>query len=160
MPAENLHVTLAFLGEQSEADLEQLHQELLTLSFDPLLLKIQGLEARGGKQPGLLWARIAPDATLTALHKAIRGKLRLCGLELPRERFRPHITLARFPRPQRRGDGEEILSFLRAEGGYASRAFPCDRFALFRSELGADGASYEELAGYPFCRQPPLKGVK
>lgn len=154
VPAENYHVTLAFLGEQSEADLERLHVELQKLSSAPFSLQIEGLEAPGSKAPRVLWAKLASNPELTALHKAIRGRLRLCDMDLPRERFRPHITLARFARPLRRGDAMEIASFLQAEGGYRPNAFPCSGFTLYQSRLTSDGALYEELAHYPFQSEP------
>ena len=59
----------------------------------------------------------------------------------------PHVTLARLPErlPDRGAAGAGVA----ARGGYAAPRFAVEDFRLYRSQLGGEGASYEELARYP-----------
>ena len=51
VPDDNLHLTLAFLGEQTEDQLEQLHQALRSYRFKRLIWVSTGLGALGAMQP-------------------------------------------------------------------------------------------------------------
>lgn len=147
VPEENLHLTLAFLGETDRAALEALHEELETIAFAPFELRLAGLDIFGGAQPTVLFIRGQGEG-LKELQQAVMRAVRRAGIELPRARFTPHVTLARFNRP-----GPEELArlgrYLQAHGDAALFPFPVEGFALYRSDLHRDGARHEMLASYP-----------
>ena len=98
VPAENLHLTLAFLDEQPEHALHQLHRELEQIEATPFSLYIRGLDLFGGGKPRILFAAVEPDPALSRLRGQVRRAAERAEMDLSRERFRPHITLARFGR--------------------------------------------------------------
>jgi 2'-5' RNA ligase len=73
----------------------------------------------------------------------------MAGLVLPRERFRPHVTLARFQRGLRLQDIETLRRFLNTYSGFPAEPFRVAEFSLFQSRLTPDGALHDRLADYP-----------
>ena len=147
VPEDNLHLTLAFLGETGIPALEALHEELEALEVRPFDLRLAGLDMVGGHQPSVLFIR-AEGEGLKALQQSVMRAVRRAGIELPRARFAPHVTLARFSRP-----GPEEMArlgrYLQAHGDAALFPFTVTGFGLFRSDLHRDGARHELLAAYP-----------
>ena len=86
---ENLHLTLAFLGEQEGSALEALHDELETIRVQPFALGFSGLGVFGGDRPRILFADVAPDPVLTDLHRRVTGALHRAGIAVQRARFHP-----------------------------------------------------------------------
>lgn len=138
-PIANLHLTLAFLGEQSEAALNQLHGPLKELAgnsppFQQLLNRCEPFPREQGPFMALT------GAACLAL-KQLHHDLCLCLQEygFPREMrpFRPHITLAK--------PGTTQTPF-KAIGDWV---LPVNTLMLYRSELGEPFPSYEPLARFP-----------
>jgi len=151
VPAENLHLTLAFLDDQPDEVLEALHGKLQGLDFAPVPLVFDGLGSFGGTAPRVLFAGVAANPALSALHGKVLSACRAAGLDLPRRRFRPHVTLARLP-PQLRPEGRARLErFVAAHAALHLPAGVSGGITLFRSTLHPGGAIHEELASYPFC---------
>ncbi|MDE4132710.1 RNA 2',3'-cyclic phosphodiesterase [Phaeobacter sp. QD34_3] len=146
---ENLHLTLAFLDDQPEVALQALHQELSQIAAAPLRLNIKGLDLVGGRNPRILFAAVEPDPTLSRLRDQVRRAAERAEIHLPRERFRPHITLARFSRDMPNLQARRLGEFLQALGDFSLPDVQIDRTALFRSTLSPDGARYDILADYP-----------
>ncbi|WP_417474296.1 RNA 2',3'-cyclic phosphodiesterase [Leisingera sp.] len=147
VPAENMHLTLAFLDDQPEAQLQRLHQDLAEISAPPVRLSFHGLDTFGGKLPRVLAAQVQKTPELARLRDRVRAACRSAGIELPRERFRPHVTLGRFPRHLDAGQVDKVARYLAAASGFR---FECDaeRLALFQSTLAPQGARYDILAEY------------
>ncbi|WP_353474966.1 RNA 2',3'-cyclic phosphodiesterase [Salipiger sp. H15] len=156
VPEENLHVTLAFLGEVGEAALQELHMELEGQALPGCRLRVAGLESFGGRSPRLLAAEIAAEPGLVALHGRVVRACRAAGIELERRRFRPHVTLVRFGAGLR---GEAMARFERAVAGQvalATGAEEAEELRLVASTLTPEGAVYETLAAYAL---PPPPGA-
>lgn len=148
VPADNMHLTLAFLDDQSETVLQVLHQALSDIAAPPMQLMFHGLETYGGRHPRVLAAAAQKTPELSALRDRVRYACRLAEIELPRARFRPHVTLARFPRHLEAGQEQKIARFLAGTAGFRLDC-TAERFALFQSTLSPDGARYDVLAEYP-----------
>lgn len=149
VPEDNMHLTLAFLGDVSASELEALHHELAMQVFPPARLAVQGLIGFGGRAPKLLAADVVRTADLTRLHDMVVRAVRSAGLWLPRTRFRPHVTLIRF------GSGLSAAGQVkldRALIGIAGLRLPpvsAETIALMESTLTPHGAIHAELARYP-----------
>ncbi len=146
---ENLHLTLAFLDDQPVGLLEEVHLALEALHVPAFELQPKGIGTFGSRAPATLWAGLRDSDALAELHRRVRGAARLAGLDLPRERFRPHVTLARFRRPPGADDLERLRRFLQAHADFDAPAFVVRSFALYRSTLTQGGAIHEEIARYP-----------
>jgi len=149
MDPETFHLTLAFLGDQPNEVMEAVHQGLSDLKVEPIDLCLRGVDVFGSKAPKLLYAGADATPSLVGLRDKVRRAVVHAGVELPRERFRPHVTLARF-RGRPRGDElEKLRGFLAFHAGFTLPPFQVRQFTLYRSHLHGDGAVHEVLAEYP-----------
>ena len=123
-PEENLHLTLAFIGEYP--DPEKVLDALSALSFSPFELCLEGMGCFGD----LWWAGMRPSEPLEALVRAIRRALADHGVPFDRKRFSPHVTLIR--RAVGRMPGIRI----------AQAGMTVDSVALMRSDRGRNGMIY------------------
>lgn len=149
VPPENLHLTLLFLGERSDAALEELHFALEALRAPAFDLRLSGLDMFDRADPDALHIAVTPCAALDALHMRLRAVAHGAGMTLDRARFRPHVTLARFNRGLGPDQAARLGRFLAARGDFALPAFAVTGFALVESILTKDGPVYEVLADYP-----------
>ena len=86
---ENLHLTLAFIGEYPSA--ETVMDVLSGVTFTPFDLQLDGV----GRFGDLWWAGLRESAALTAVVRRVRRALAEGGIPFDRKRFAPHITLLR-----------------------------------------------------------------
>ena len=150
MPEENLHLTLVFLDDQSDAQLEELHFELAGISGQRFELDFDGLGCFGAGAPKILYARIAESKALTDLHQQVRRAAHRAGIVLARQRYRPHVTLARFGRGLQWRDAERLEGFIADHSQIDLPGFAVSGFALFQSTLHREGAIHDQLADYGF----------
>lgn len=86
---ENLHLTLAFIGETNR--LCEVQQAMESINFRPFSLTLSGT----GNFGDLWWAGIRRSSELEALVRQLRDALEKQGVPFDRKPFRAHITLAR-----------------------------------------------------------------
>lgn len=147
---DNLHLTLAFLGEIEPFEAELLHEALEGVDWGPgPQVALAGLEVFGSaERPEALVLGVRPNRELTRWHNAVLGAARAVGLVLARRRFRPHVTLARFRKGAGPGELARLGQFLSAQGDVALSPFHADRLAMVRSTLGQGAPRHEVLAQY------------
>lgn len=107
---ENLHLTLAFLGEQPESALPRLKAAMEQTAWEPLELCIDhaGSFRRSGGDTWWLGFRYAQD--LMTVQAELAGHLRAAGFKLEDRPFSPHLTLARQVYLPRDFSGESLLT--------------------------------------------------
>ena len=88
-PIENLHITLAFIGEYPDPD--DVMDALADIDFEPFDITMDGF----GNFGDLFWAGLAKSEALSSLVKKIRHALADAGIPYDRKKFTPHITLVR-----------------------------------------------------------------
>lgn len=88
-PAQNLHLTLAFIGETKDAD--KVMDALRRVSFKPFRLSLSDIGSFGD----LLWVGVKGNQGLSGAAKAVRDELDAAGIDYDRKRFEPHITIVR-----------------------------------------------------------------
>ena len=126
-PEENLHLTLAFIGEYPDA--EPVLEALSAVSFTPFILALEGM----GRFGDLWWAGMQASPPLASLARRVRHALAEGGIPFDRKRFSPHITLLR----RARGELPGV-----AVGG---ASMTVDAVSLMRSDRGRNGMIYTEL---------------
>jgi len=145
---DDLHVTLAFLDDQPEQRLEALSDALSAKRLSAATLRPLAFAALGARKPRAVVLDLTPGADLTALRETVRNAARSAGIDLPRERFRPHVTLVRFPNsaPSETSDLPATISRL---GVPSMPQAPVTGAMLWSSVLTPRGPIYEPLAAYP-----------
>ena len=128
---ENLHLTLAFIGEYSEPD--KLLEAMGSLSFPPVELRLRGLGSFGE----LWWAGLEESEELYGLVRQLRHALARAGIPFDRKKFLPHITLVRKPEYCHVPD----LAALSIPG----TSMKAERVSLMLSTRGRNGMIYTEL---------------
>lgn len=94
VPAGNLHLTLAFLGEVASSRLPALHVIRTALATEAFTLTLDRIGE--WHHAGVAW--IAPTvvpAPLVALHRTLNAALGGEGFDVESRPFRPHVTLVR-----------------------------------------------------------------
>ena len=92
---ENLHLTLAFLGEQPPEGLSAARRALAKAAAPPLSLTFDRLGRFRQEGEALWWIGLSETPALTALYTSLWDALEREGFPRERRPFRPHLTLAR-----------------------------------------------------------------
>lgn len=147
---ENLHITLRFAGDIDNRTAGELVDQLALIDADVFELTLFGLGQFGGSEPRTLWVGIMPSPQLEALARAHERAFRAAGLPPERRNFKPHVTLARLKHTQ----PERLARLLERRGGYQSRPFLVERFALFSSRPQTGGGPYVVEEAYSLRGSP------
>ena len=93
---ENLHLTLAFLGECSGKELSAVKSVMDTINFEPFDALIERIGRFGRGDGESLWfAGMRESKPLLDLQSELTDRLFAAGFDLDRRKFSPHITLGR-----------------------------------------------------------------
>jgi 2'-5' RNA ligase len=143
---ENMHVTLRFIGEVSEADAEDIHNELSRISAKPFAYDIHGLDTFGqGRKAHTLYMKVGLSPELELLQGRVESAVVRAGQPREPRKFKPHVTLARLSNP----DPERLQSFIEGNNLFRADALAVDRFVLYESKMGKTGSAYFPIAEYP-----------
>ena len=144
---ENFHITLCFAGEVQGGPMRDLEEELSDIASARFPVAIAGVEQfSSGKQPRALVATVEKSDRLDWLHQKVSTVARNCGVEIDRRKFRPHVTLARFPNGAE--TGHHIAQFMASFSTFHAGPWVADHFALYSSRRGSGGSIYREEAAY------------
>ncbi|MBQ6660362.1 MAG: RNA 2',3'-cyclic phosphodiesterase [Lachnospiraceae bacterium] len=131
-PAENLHLTLAFVGDYD--DPEAVLEAIERADFRPTELALAGVGCFGD----LFWVGLADNKALQAYVKRLRRELAEAGIPFDRKHFSPHITLIR--RVSVPGGGAVPVSEAPIGRMLATHV------SLMRSDRGKNGMIYTEIS--------------
>ena len=131
VPAQKIHLTLAFLGEIDAAAHEAALDAANSQRSRPFGLAVDTIGSFKRARVG--WAGLAhPPAGLLDLQSALDSALRARGFALDRRPFAPHITLAR------------KIARTVPPGSIPEIAWQVDAFTLVRSDTGTGRYVVEE----------------
>jgi 2'-5' RNA ligase len=152
---ESLHVTLKFIGDQSDYGLEQIKQALSGVRCEPFQLTFRGHGFFPGPTlPRIFWIGVEGGSGLASLAAAIEEALVVTGVPKENHPFSPHITLARAGSRAsgRQREYRPNRSFKRLQEKLAALPSPefgtmtaCE-FFLFESRLSAEGSRYKKIS--------------
>ena len=138
-PEENLHITLAFIGEYNDPD--EVLEAVGSISFQPFSVTMD----RVGCFDEIWWAGFAESEEMNSLARKIRRALAEAGIPYDRKKFKAHVTALRKPRYDRQG--RKIPVSIEPE------TMQVDRISLMRSVRGKNGMIYTELGAVYAERQ-------
>ena len=128
---ENLHLTLAFLGEAESAAPAQAALEA-ACTGGAVSLTVGGL----GHFDDIWWAGVRENARLEALALGVQDALRQAGYPVERRPWRPHITLVR----RWRGPEPRLT--------VPDTAMQAERVSLMRSDRVEGKLVYTEVSAF------------
>ena len=128
---ENLHITLAFIGDYGNPD--EVLDAMEQVDFSPIDISLDGVGSFGD----LFWAGLADNPQLAVYVKRLRRELSKQGIPFDKKRFSPHITLIR--KYSCRGVKEIPVS------DPPKGSMVATRVSLMRSERGKNGMIYTEI---------------
>jgi RNA 2',3'-cyclic 3'-phosphodiesterase len=151
VPPQNLHLTLKFLGEQSDGRLADalLGIEEVAGGRAPFALTLHGLGAFPGmEQPRILWVGVTEGAlAIRALQSEVESALDRRQFAPESRPWHPHLTIGRVfdPRRWRRDASPALRESIARAATMRFGTFEVFRVALMRSDLHPSGARYSEL---------------
>ncbi|HHX37823.1 MAG TPA: RNA 2',3'-cyclic phosphodiesterase [Clostridiaceae bacterium] len=137
---ENLHLTLAFIGEVGYREFSLvrhifLEQPAFTEAFEAHHPTIGSFNSRNGK---LIWAGIDVDDCFRDYVRNMRQQLNRHGIPVDTKEWRPHITLSRRTR------GLDLAQ-LKRDFSHTITDFEIKQLDLFQSEFTPHGMQYTSL---------------
>ena len=145
------HMTLAFLGDVRNADLNQVCAVVAEAAgpFPSFELRLEGVGAfPNPARPRVIWAGLksAEPGPLVQMQETIVRNLSRIGYRPDKERFTPHATLGRI-KPDRRGPpAPDLTKILSAYETWEAGAFTVRELVTFASTLTPEGPVYAPLA--------------
>lgn len=128
--ADNLHITLQFLGEKNPSEIETIRKAMQKASAGlkafSLRLNSPGRFDRGGES--IVWYGISGDLDrLNDLYRLLGNALFECNVTFDKNAFKPHITLGRRIRTDT--PWEKVFSTITVE----EKSFTVEKIVLFES---------------------------
>ncbi|MDG6107549.1 RNA 2',3'-cyclic phosphodiesterase [Dactylosporangium aurantiacum] len=139
-PAEQWHMTLAFLGEVDDARQDDAVEVMDAVPVDRPVVRIAGGGTFGRGKFTTLVAKV--DGDVAPLGDTVRRLLKRRRLPFDRRPLQPHVTIAR---PGDRLPAVDVAADLEVLRGYRGPEWAVDDIRLMKSELGPR-PTYEVLA--------------
>ncbi len=156
---ESLHVTLKFIGEQPDNEVERIKQALSEITGHCVEIRFSGYGFfPTAKTARVFWIGMEAGPQLAALATAVDKTLEPIGIAKEERNFSPHLTLARGPggsgSPRWRKGDRANENFRRLQEKLAALPSPefgsmtAREFFLYRSQLSPKGSTYTKLARF------------
>jgi 2'-5' RNA ligase len=142
---ENIHLTLAFLGDTPIHKIKQLSTMLteLTENYTAIPARFSKLGAfPNANHMRIFWLGLDTAPELIALQKEIAHCCKLCNLLKDDKPFVPHLTLARLSDEMSQTEKVQSAELLKTPLKELQDAFVLNRLVLFQSTLKTTGAVY------------------
>ena len=152
VPAHNLHLTLRFLGDQTEEQLAEVVPALeeAASGVPAFTLGLKGLGAFPGlEHPRSLWVGVSDGAqAVSRLQTRVAETLERRGTPIEARAWQAHVTIGRVADEKRwRREGvAELRSALVRGAATPFGTMPVNSIALMRSDLYTSGARYTGIA--------------
>jgi 2'-5' RNA ligase len=154
--AAKLHLTVKFLGERPESEVEPLAAALAAAArrHGPVAFEVAGVGAFPSlRRPRVLWLGVEAGPKLELLHHDVETACAGLGFPLEGRAFRPHVTLGRVPPRAHPFDATALAGA--APGVHFRSAVTVDTLDLMLSETAAGGARYTPLARLALAAATP-----
>lgn len=147
--AENVHLTLKFLGDATKAQIENVATALreVCASFEPIRVEIADAGVFPNEhRPRILWIGMKESSgKLAELAQRLESECRRLEFAKEERNFSPHLTIGRV----KEGKAANVVKALR-ESPFPARQIFFRECVLMRSELHAKGSIYTTLEKVDF----------
>lgn len=149
---ENLHVTLAFLGEVRDVDAQRLARALSANTSEPFMIGLPRIVAVPGPPiASMLWFRYEEGVSdcfrLASYVRACARELGLAPVDAA-SRFVPHVTLVRSRRGRPIAQGALNTARCLLESR-SDQSVSVSSVRVISSSMGSTGPRYREVANVP-----------
>ncbi|HLW23317.1 MAG TPA: RNA 2',3'-cyclic phosphodiesterase [Steroidobacteraceae bacterium] len=144
VPIENYHLTLAFVGAATPAQLEAVRAIGASLRGRPCEVRLEALEWWRRAGVLALAARLCPPE-LAQIHARLRDALGRAGFARDLETFRPHVTVAR------KVTQAPVLPRV------LELTWPVREVALLDSDTSGKTSRYTVLDTWPLLDEPAMR---
>jgi 2'-5' RNA ligase len=145
---ENAHITLKFLGDVPQSQIQTIQQKLASLAADHHIFNIHTTTLGAfpnTHQPRVLWIGIDDQDHICKMAKNIENMLEGLGIPKDNKAFHPHITLGRVKNKQNR----HLQSKTNLNNLIFQRCLQnIVHFTLFQSTLTLEGPVYTPLGKF------------
>lgn len=151
---QNIHVTLAFLGDTEEERIRSLAGVVKNrcTGFGDFEFTIAGTGVfRNLRDPRVIWAGINSQEELIRLGELVISTLREEGFDLDEKPFRPHITLGRIKNIK---DIQKLKLVMDKYRDVELQTVSVKEVILFESILKQTGPVYKPLARFSLNQNP------
>jgi RNA 2',3'-cyclic 3'-phosphodiesterase len=147
--AENLHVTLKFLGETDPAKLPAIQRQLASINhMEPVSCNFHGLGFFPNQRyPRVFWVGMETSVRMILLAENIDEEMNEIGFPLDKRAFTPHLTLARLDPP---GMPPQLAAAAKQNEERRFGSLTANEFHLVESKLKPTGAEYTTIQTFSF----------
>jgi 2'-5' RNA ligase len=148
---QNIHITIRFLGNITQATAEKIFNEMKQVQFIPFNVQIKGVGAfPNPNYPRVVWAGITTGADqLKSVFSQLEPRLRGLGFTPDQKGFSPHLTIARVRSGRNK---QQLAKFITENANYEFGTVNAKCLRLKKSDLTPRGPVYSTLK--EFSPQP------
>jgi 2'-5' RNA ligase len=152
VPAENMHLTLKFLGDISPANVELLTQMIRAEAdscpcFDIQMMSLGSFPSP--KRPRVIYVGIQGHAELETLQRGVESAVHRLGYGSEERIFSPHLTIGRVKQNISATDQQKIRRALEEIKIDSLGTARVDSVCLYKSDLKPGGSVYTQLYSAP-----------
>lgn len=151
-PKENIHLTLAFLGERNKYEIDSLIERLSVVEWSiskiPLVIMGYSIFPTVNRARGI-WRMIDKNVALNQVYQSVNNFLIEFGFFQQIKPFNPHLTIARFGRKISKNRVKSIWSKINDNIQPQIVTTEISEINLMGSKLKPDGAEHQIIASFP-----------
>ena len=147
--AENIHITLKFLGEIEQDLLDKVEFSLKSISevFQPFYIYLKGSGSfPNEKRPRIIWVGIEAlqNNLLLKIYNWIENRLETLGIKKEQRKYTPHLTIGRIKFPQ---NMNKLFQYMK-QYPFQGEQFGVKEILLMQSLLKPSGVEYKVIDKY------------
>jgi len=144
--SEKLHITLVYIGDVAEKNINKIKDTLEDIEFHDFDLKLEG---SGGifyaGNRNYVWLNVNHSDGFENLREAVLEGLNNSGIQLMDYKNAPHLTIAKF----KDFDQDKVEAFKYDCSSFCSKAFNISSFVLYQTVSDKKDVSYKALKSFP-----------
>lgn len=147
----NWHLTLKFLGDTAEKDVDLIKSSLLNIeeSFNqfPILFRGIGAFPNPGYPRVLFFNIVKGNKKITVIHKKLESELTDLGFSAEKNNYHPHLTIARSRKKNNLKQVAKTLKKFKTKKYFVNIHMHVKKISLMESHLLPSGPEYREITG-------------